>query len=48
MTAETDFDGLLRFTIDLARRAGALILEGSRAIKRSQAQQAVNHKKNAG
>jgi len=47
MTAEIDFDGLLRFTIDLARRAGALILEGSHAIKRSQAQ-AVNQKKNAG
>ena len=47
MTAlnDADFDGLLRFTIDLARRAGTVILEGSHAIGRSQE---VNQKKNAG
>lgn len=47
MTAlnDADLDSLLLFTIDLARRAGALILEGSHAIRRSQA---VNQKKNAG
>ena len=42
---DDDLQALLGFTVDLARRAGALILEGSRAIKASQS---VNQKKNAG
>lgn len=42
---DDDLQQLLSFTVDLARRAGALILEGSRAIKASQS---VNQKKNAG
>lgn len=42
---DDDLQALLGFTIDLARRAGALILEGSRAIKASRA---VDQKKNAG
>lgn len=47
MTAlsDADLEGLLNFSKDIARRAGALILEGSHAIKRSQS---VNQKKNAG
>lgn len=43
--SDDDLKQLLNFTIDLARRGGALILEGSRAIKASQS---VNQKKNAG
>lgn len=41
----TELENLLGFTKELAKRAGAIILEGSRAIKSSQA---VNLKKNAG
>lgn len=43
--SDADLEGLLNFSKDIARRAGALILEGSHAIKRSQS---VNQKKNAG
>lgn len=40
-----DLESLFGFTKELAKRAGAIILEGSAAIKSSQA---VNAKKNAG
>ena len=38
---------ILEFTIDLARKAGALILEGSHAIQRASGPGSVGEKKNA-
>ena len=42
---DADLTDLLHFTISLARRAGALILQGSDAIQREQS---FDLKKNAG
>ena len=38
---------ILEFTVDLARNAGALILEGSHAIQRASGPSSVGEKKNA-
>jgi len=38
---------ILEFTIDLARKAGVLILEGSHAIQRASGPGSVGEKKNA-
>ena len=38
---------ILEFTVDLARNAGALILEGSHAIQRASDTSSVGEKKNA-
>jgi len=42
-----DLQEILAFTTDLARKAGALILEGSHAIQRGTGPGSVGEKKNA-
>lgn len=43
----TELQEILSFTTDLARKAGALILEGSYAIRRAGGAGSVGEKKNA-